>query len=66
MEASQRREAWNRGKLVGQKPTLKPNIWAIRIHLQNANQVRDLAMEAKYCREPWSSSAKRSGRCSSN
>ncbi len=45
MEASQHREAWNKGKLVGQKPPLKPkDIWAIRIYLQNAHQVRDLAM----------------------
>ena len=36
---------WNKGKLVGQKPPLKPkDIWAIRIQLQNAHQVRDLAM----------------------
>ena len=40
-----KREAWNKGKLVGQKPPLKPkDIWAIRIHLQNAHAVRDLAM----------------------
>jgi site-specific recombinase XerC len=39
------REAWNKGKLVGQKAPLKPkDIWAIRIHLQNARAVRDLAM----------------------
>lgn len=45
MESDQNREPWNKGKLVGQKPPLKPkDIWAIRIHLQNANQVRDLAM----------------------
>ena len=45
MEASQHREAWNKGKLVGQKPPLKPkDIWAIRIYLQNAHQIRDLAM----------------------
>lgn len=45
MEASKHREAWNKGKLVGQKPPLKPkDIWAIRIYLQNAHQVRDLAM----------------------
>lgn len=45
MEANQFREPWNKGKLVGQKPPLKPkDIWAIRIHLQNAHQVRDLAM----------------------
>ena len=35
----------NKGKLVGQKAPLKPkDIWAIRIHLQNAHAVRDLAM----------------------
>ena len=39
------REAWNKGKLVGQKAPLKPkNIWAIRIHLQSAHEVRNLAM----------------------
>ncbi len=33
METTQHREPWNKGKLVGQKPPLKPNgIWAIRIH----------------------------------
>ncbi len=45
MESNQHREPWNKGKLVGQKPPLKPkDIWAIRIQLQNARQVRDLAM----------------------
>ncbi|GAB1395135.1 tyrosine-type recombinase/integrase [Rhodocyclaceae bacterium] len=45
MESTQKREAWNKGKLVGQKPPLKPkDIWAIRIHLQNTHAVRDLAM----------------------
>lgn len=45
METSQHREAWNKGKLVGQKPPLKPkDIWAIRIYLQNSHQDRDLAM----------------------
>ena len=45
MEFIQKREAWNKGKLVGQKPPLKPNdIWAIRINLQNAHATRDLAM----------------------
>jgi len=46
MEIIQKREAWNKGKLVGQKPPpLKPkDIWAVRIHLQNAHAVRDLAM----------------------
>lgn len=37
------REAWNKGKLVGQKAPLKPKeIWAIRIQLQNAHAVRDV------------------------
>ena len=45
METNPKREAWNKGKLVGQKPPLKPkDIWAIRIHLQNTHAVRDLAM----------------------
>ena len=45
MELIQKREPWNKGKLVGQKPPLKPKeIWAIRIHLQNAHAARDLAM----------------------
>jgi integrase len=45
MESAQHREPWNKGKLVGQKPPLKPkDIWAIRIHLQNGGRVRDLAM----------------------
>ena len=45
METYQTREPWNKGKLVGQKPPLKPkDIWAIRIHLQNGHQVRDLAL----------------------
>ena len=46
MESShQHREPCNKGKLIGQKPPLKlKDIWAIRIHLQNTHQVRDLAM----------------------
>ena len=45
MESNQHREAWSKGKLVGQKPPLKPkDIWAIRFQLQNAHRVRDLAM----------------------
>jgi hypothetical protein len=39
MEANQFREPGTKGKLVGQKPTLKPkDIWAIRVHLQNKHQ----------------------------
>ncbi|MCP4406473.1 MAG: tyrosine-type recombinase/integrase [Gammaproteobacteria bacterium] len=36
---------WNKGKLIGQKPPLKrEEIWAIRIRLQIAKKVRDLAL----------------------
>jgi len=36
---------WNKGKLVGQKPPLKPcEVWAIRVRLQIANKKRDLAL----------------------
>ena len=36
---------WNKDKLVGQKPPLKlKEIWAIRIRLQLANRIRDLAL----------------------
>jgi len=36
---------WNKGKLIGQKPPLKPKeIWAIRIRLQMGNRRRDLAL----------------------
>jgi hypothetical protein len=38
-------EPWNKGKLVGQKSPLKlKEIWAVRIRLQIANRVRDLAL----------------------
>jgi integrase len=40
-----RREPWNKGKLVGQKSPLKlKDIWAIRVRLQIAGRVRDLAL----------------------
>ena len=36
---------WNKGKLVGQKPPLKPkHVWAIRTRLQLRDRSRDLAM----------------------
>lgn len=36
---------WNTGKLVGQKPPLKPkDIWAIRFQPKKTHQIRDLAM----------------------
>jgi integrase len=42
---SVRHEPWNKGKLIGQKSPLKPkDIWAVRIHLQSAHQIRELAL----------------------
>jgi integrase len=39
------RRAWNRGRLVGPKPPLKPrHIWAIRTRLQLDGKIRDLAL----------------------
>jgi hypothetical protein len=43
--ASQLHEPWNKGKLVGQKSPLKlKEIWAIRIRLQIAKRVHELAL----------------------
>ena len=43
--ATAKRVPWNKGKLTGAKPPLKPeHVWAIRTMLQNARQVRDLAL----------------------
>jgi integrase len=45
MKTEQSREVWNKGKLVGKKPPLRPkDVWAIRIYLQNAHAVRDRAL----------------------
>jgi integrase len=39
------RTAWNKGKLVGAKPPLRPkHVWSIRTMLQIADRKRDLAM----------------------
>ena len=47
------REARNKGKLVGQKAPLKPkDIWAIRIHLQNAEQQVTGALQTNFGRRP--------------
>lgn len=44
-QAVNKQVPWNKGRLVGQKPPLKPKeIWAIRIRLQLANNTRDLAL----------------------
>src|SRR6185437_8024870 len=40
-----KRVPWNKGKLTGAKPPLRPkHVWAIRTMLQNARQARDLAL----------------------
>ncbi|WP_053868068.1 tyrosine-type recombinase/integrase [Pseudomonas putida] len=40
-----RRQPWNKGKLVGQKAPLRlKDIWAIRVRLQIAQDTRDLAL----------------------
>ena len=42
---SHRRVPWNKGKLTGAKPPLRPkHVWSIRSKLQLENRVRDLAM----------------------
>jgi len=44
-QISSPREPWNKGKLVGQKAPLKlREIWVIRIRLQLARKLRDLAL----------------------
>ena len=36
---------WNKGKLIGQRPPLRlPEIWAIRVQLEIAQKIRDLAL----------------------
>ena len=36
---------WNKGKLIGAKPPLRPkHVWSIRTKLQIAGRTRDLAM----------------------
>jgi integrase len=40
-----RREPWNKGKIVGQKAPFKlKDIWALRVRLQMADRVRELAL----------------------
>lgn len=39
------REPWNKGKLIGQKPPLRPkHVWSIRTKLHIDERMRDLAM----------------------
>jgi integrase len=45
MDTNRSLEPWNKGKLIGPKPPLKPkDTWAIRFHMQQADQIRELAM----------------------
>jgi hypothetical protein len=42
---SSRRTPWNKGKLIGAKPPLRPkHVWAIRTRLMVEGRTRDLAM----------------------
>lgn len=44
-EISDRRDPWNKGKLVGQKAPLKlRDIWAIRVRLEMTDRKRELAL----------------------
>jgi integrase len=43
--AAPKRTAWNKGKLIGAKPPLRPkHVWSIRTKLQIDGRTRDLAM----------------------
>src|SRR4029078_11348075 len=42
---NQPHDPWNKGKLIGAKPPLRPkHVWSIRTKLQVEGRVRDLAM----------------------
>src|SRR3954470_23148541 len=44
-ENVQKRVPWNKGKVVGAKPPLRPkHVWSIRTKLQVEGRIRDLAM----------------------
>ena len=43
--AAPKRVPWNKGKLTGARPPLRPkHVWAVRIKLQMEKQIRDLAL----------------------
>src|SRR3989440_8943246 len=45
ISSTPRHEPWNKGKLIGQKPPLRPkHVWSIRTKLQIGGRTRDLAM----------------------
>lgn len=44
-EVASKRIPWNKGKIVGAKPPLRPkHVWSIRTKLQVESRVRDLAL----------------------
>ena len=44
-DRASRRGPWNKSKLIGAKPPLRPkHVWSIRAKLQMAGRTRDLAM----------------------
>ena len=44
-DCEQNHRPWNKGRLIGQKPPLKPkDVWAIRVRLQINGTKRDLAL----------------------
>jgi hypothetical protein len=57
--AATSRTPWNKGKLIGAKPPLRPkHVWAIRTRLMIEGRSRDLAMfnlaiEASYAAATW-------------
>src|SRR5499425_1141987 len=43
--SAQRRTPWNKGKLIGAKPPLRPkHVWSIRTRLLVEGRIRDMAM----------------------
>jgi hypothetical protein len=38
------RTPWNKGKLIGARPPLRPHVWAIRTRLLLEGRIRDLAL----------------------
>jgi integrase len=45
VNSSSRRQPWNKGKLIGPKPPLRPgHVWSIRTNLQLHGRIRDLAL----------------------
>jgi integrase len=45
LSPSSRRTPWNKGKLIGAKPPLRPNqVWSIRTRLMVEGRTRDLAL----------------------